>query len=48
MAELHEMMTQSDVLRDGRRMKEVNDELTAAEATIGRLMEHWEEAVELN
>ncbi|MFM9118071.1 MAG: ABC-F family ATP-binding cassette domain-containing protein [Planctomycetota bacterium] len=47
-AELHEMMTQSDVLRDGRRMKEVNDELTAAEATIGRLMEHWEEAVELN
>ncbi|MFM8252743.1 MAG: ABC-F family ATP-binding cassette domain-containing protein [Planctomycetota bacterium] len=47
-AELHDMMTQSDVLRDGRRMKEVNDELTAAEATIGRLMEHWEEAVELN
>lgn len=47
-AELHEMMTQSDVLRDGRRMKEVSDELTAAEATIGRLMEHWEEAVELN
>jgi ATP-binding cassette subfamily F protein 3 len=47
-AELHEMMTQPDVLRDGRRMKEVSDELTGAEETVARLLEHWEEAVELN
>ena len=47
-AQLHDMMTQPEILRDGRRMKEVSDELAAAETNIARLMEHWEEAVELN
>ena len=36
------------VYSDGRKVKELNDKLEAADDDLARLMEHWEEAVELN
>jgi ATP-binding cassette subfamily F protein 3 len=40
--------SQPDVLRDGQRVKQIQTELTELDETLGRLYEHWEEALEMN
>jgi len=47
-AELHARMVDPLVLRDGGRMRKSTQELEAAETKLAQLMEHWEEASELN
>jgi ATP-binding cassette subfamily F protein 3 len=47
-AELHARMVDPQVLRDGDRMRKATQELEAAETKLAQLMEHWEEASELN
>jgi ATP-binding cassette subfamily F protein 3 len=46
--ELNADMIDPVVLRDGARIKSVHAELEEVEATLAKLYEHWEEAVELN
>ncbi|HJT31810.1 MAG TPA: ABC-F family ATP-binding cassette domain-containing protein [Pirellulales bacterium] len=46
LAELHEALALPEVLRDGRRVKEVQREITEQEAAIKTLYEHWEEAAQ--
>lgn len=48
LAELHERLALPEVLRDGRRVKEIQSELAECEASIQTLYEHWEEANERN
>jgi ATP-binding cassette subfamily F protein 3 len=45
---LHATLTTPEVLRDGRRVKEVQAQLDEQQATLRALYEHWEEASELN
>ena len=47
-ARLERDLGNPDVLRDGPRIKQVQSDYQAAQETLARLMEHWEEAVELN
>jgi len=47
-AELHAQMVDPAVLRDGDRMRKATQDLEAAETKLAQLMEHWEEASELN
>jgi len=47
-ASLQADMVDPNVLRDGRRAKQVFDDLEAAQAELTRLYAHWEEASELN
>jgi ATP-binding cassette subfamily F protein 3 len=47
-AELHTTMLEPDVLRDGRRVRELQAEIEANKAALLALYEHWEEASELN
>jgi ATP-binding cassette subfamily F protein 3 len=47
-ARLQGEMVDPNVLRDGRRAKQVFDDLEAAQAELVRLYAHWEEAIELN
>jgi len=48
LAGLQNDMADPAVLRDGERMKEINTDYEEAEQRLARLMEHWEEALELN
>ncbi|MFO0869000.1 MAG: ABC-F family ATP-binding cassette domain-containing protein [Pirellulales bacterium] len=48
LTELHTLMATPEVLRDGRRVKELSNELSSQESTLAQLYEHWEEALELN
>ena len=46
--ELHAALTTSDVLRDGRRVKEIQGEIAQAQESLQSLYAHWEEASERN
>ncbi|MFO0940817.1 MAG: ABC-F family ATP-binding cassette domain-containing protein [Pirellulales bacterium] len=46
--EIHNDMMQPEVLRDGRRVKQLQEELASLEAQLLQLYEHYEEACELN
>ncbi len=46
--QLHHQLTQPDVLRDGRRVKEVQGLIDEQQQKLATLYEHWEEASELN
>ncbi len=45
---IHQDLTQTQVLRDGRRVKELQAELSQLETRLLQLYEHYEEACELN
>lgn len=47
-AKLQSDMVDPEILRDGRRAKQVFDDLTANQAALTQLYAHWEEAMELN
>ena len=46
--ELNEELLKPEVVRDGEKMKRINQELTEEQEKIKQLYEHWEEASELN
>ncbi len=46
--EIHNDMMQPEILRDGRRVKQLQEELASLEAQLLQLYEHYEEACELN
>jgi ATP-binding cassette subfamily F protein 3 len=46
--ELARLLEQPETYRDGRKAKEVQENLEAVKATLDRLYLHWEEASELN
>ena len=48
MEQLHHELTQSHVLRDGQRVKDVQAAIEALRLQLQTLYEHWEEAAELN
>lgn len=48
LAELHTTMLLPEVLRDGRRVKQLQSDIDAEQASLTTLYEHWEEAAELN
>ena len=45
---LHQALTSPEFLRDGQRVKEVKAELEEQHRSLEQLLEHWEEASELN
>ncbi len=45
---LHLQMTDPDVLRDGRRVKQIQEHIAAVQEDLRQLYDHWEEASELN
>ncbi|HVA47210.1 MAG TPA: ABC-F family ATP-binding cassette domain-containing protein [Pirellulales bacterium] len=45
-AELHADLVSPEVVRDGRRVKEIQTEIAEQEAAVKTLYEHWEEAAE--
>ena len=45
---LQDQMLDPQVLRDGRRVKELQQEIAQSQQTLTQLYEHYEEAVELN
>lgn len=47
-AQLQEELGNSDLYRDGQRVKDVRETFDQLQARLARLYEHWEEAVELN
>jgi hypothetical protein len=47
-ADLQADLASPEVLRDGLRIKQVHQDYAAAEEELAQLMEHWEEALELN
>lgn len=46
--EIHQEMLRPEVLRDGRQVKQLQNELSELEAQLLQLYEHYEEACELN
>jgi len=46
--QLHAALADPQVLRDGRRVKQIKAELEEQQAALPPLYEHWEEAAELN
>ncbi len=46
--ELHGKLIQPEVQRNGDQVRELQSEITAEQATLAQLYEHWEEANELN
>lgn len=46
--QVHQAMAEPENLRDGRRMKELQEELASSEAKLLSVYEHYEEACELN
>ncbi|MDZ4821203.1 MAG: ABC-F family ATP-binding cassette domain-containing protein, partial [Planctomycetota bacterium] len=46
--ELHDLLGDSAVLRNGDRARELKLELTSQQERLAQLYEHWEEAAELN
>ena len=47
-ADLQTGMADPAVLRDGDRIKRIKDDYDAAQLRLAELLEHWEEALELN
>jgi ATP-binding cassette subfamily F protein 3 len=47
-AELQSAMADPAVLRDGERIRTIRREFEQAQAALAQLLEHWEEALELN
>ena len=47
-AAMHDEMLLPEVLRDGRRVKDLQSRIAKAEAALAELYEHYEEALELN
>ncbi|MFV0442516.1 MAG: ABC-F family ATP-binding cassette domain-containing protein [Planctomycetaceae bacterium] len=47
-ADLETDLASPEVLRDGERTKRVHQDYAAAQDELAQLMEHWEEALELN
>ena len=45
---IHEQLASPDILRNGERVKQVQEELTSEQSRLALLYEHWEEAMELN
>ncbi len=48
MADLQSEMGSPEVLRDGRKMKAIQEALESSRRALEELMEHWEEAMALN
>ncbi len=48
LARIEADLVDPDVLRDGNRIRQVQQEYEASQAKLALLMEHWEEAAELN
>jgi ATP-binding cassette subfamily F protein 3 len=48
LAQLQNELGNPDLYRDGQRVKETRETYDALQASLARLYEHWEEAVELN
>ena len=46
--QLHHQLTLPEVLRDGKRVKEIHLEIESHQQTLATLYQHWEEATELN
>jgi hypothetical protein len=46
--ELRSAQVDPQILRDGQQIKAILNELAEAETKLAALLEHWEEAVELN
>lgn len=46
--ELEASLTKPEVYKDGRRVKEISDEIATLRTELEQLLEHWEEAMELN
>jgi len=46
--ELHDQLSNSDVLRDGKKAREIKQRLQELQADLTTLYEHWEEANDLN
>jgi ATP-binding cassette subfamily F protein 3 len=46
--ELHQLLADPEVLRDGPRVKELMSDLETEQTLLPQLYEHWEEASELN
>lgn len=47
-AELEAALVSPDVYKDGRRIRDINVQLEKLKPELERLLEHWEEAMELN
>src|SRR5690606_19208267 len=47
-AELEQAVTKPEVYKDGRKLKEISDEIATLRSELDQLLEHWEEAMELN
>ena len=45
---LHEQLASPDILRNGERIKQAQEELSSEQVRLASLYEHWEEAMELN
>jgi ATP-binding cassette subfamily F protein 3 len=45
---IHALLIDPEVLRDGRRVKEAKESLETHQSQLELLLEHWEEAIELN
>ncbi len=48
LAELNAELLLPEVLRDGRKVRQVQESIAAEQAALATLYEHWEEATELN
>jgi ATP-binding cassette subfamily F protein 3 len=46
--QLHEQLTIPDILRDGKRVKQIQADIESHREVLATLYEHWEEASELN
>ena len=45
---VHEALASPETHRDGQKVKQATADLEATQTELARLMEHWEEAHELN
>ena len=48
LADLQRQLVDPDVYRDGRRAHEVSQQIEQTQSKLAGLIEHWEEAMELN
>jgi hypothetical protein len=48
MEQLHDQLTQPDVLRDGDRVRKVQQDIERHRQALATLYEHWEESAERN
>ena len=47
-SELESSLTRPEVYKDGRKVHEISQQITALKSELETLLEHWEEAMELN